>query len=121
MDEEEYHETDVVFFCYLFACGSTQRCHGLAFDSTCKTISMWEQLAVIDPPLKYAEGIDLFAKYKDRRSFTQFMMGLCKDFEPTRDAFLSYSPLPHLMLLSKNFSLRKIDVLTIIYLLRMFF
>ena len=26
--------------------------------------SMWEQLAAADPPLRYAEDIDLFAKYK---------------------------------------------------------
>ena len=41
---------------------------------------MWEQLAVTDPQLKYAEDINLFAKYKDRRRFTQFMMGLREDF-----------------------------------------
>ncbi len=57
---------------------------------------MWEQLAAADPPLKYTEDIDLFAKYKDRRCFTQFMMGLHEDFEPTRAALLSCSPLPSL-------------------------
>uniref|UniRef100_A0A2N9H2U3 Haem-binding uptake Tiki superfamily ChaN domain-containing protein n=1 Tax=Fagus sylvatica TaxID=28930 RepID=A0A2N9H2U3_FAGSY len=55
-----------------------------------------EQLTVVDPPLKYAEDIELFAKYKDRRRFTQFMMGLCEDFEPTQVALLSHSPLPSL-------------------------
>jgi hypothetical protein len=45
--------------------------------------SMWEQLAAADPPLRYAEDINLFAKYKDRRRFTQVMMGLHEDFEPT--------------------------------------
>ena len=44
---------------------------------------MWEQLAAADPPLRYAEDIDLFAKYKDRRRFTQFMIGLREDFKPT--------------------------------------
>jgi hypothetical protein len=58
--------------------------------------SMWEQLAAVDPPLKYAEDIELFAKYKDRHRFTQFMMGLHEDFEPTRAALLSRSPLPSL-------------------------
>uniref|UniRef100_A0A2N9H4Z4 Reverse transcriptase Ty1/copia-type domain-containing protein n=1 Tax=Fagus sylvatica TaxID=28930 RepID=A0A2N9H4Z4_FAGSY len=48
-------------------------------DYYSQTTSMWEQLAVADPPLKYAEDIDLFAKYKDRRRFTQFMMGLRHD------------------------------------------
>uniref|UniRef100_A0A2N9I2N8 Retrovirus-related Pol polyprotein from transposon TNT 1-94-like beta-barrel domain-containing protein n=1 Tax=Fagus sylvatica TaxID=28930 RepID=A0A2N9I2N8_FAGSY len=57
---------------------------------------MWEQLAAIDPPLKYAEAINLFAKYKDCRRFTQFMMGLREDFEPTRAVLLSRSPLPSL-------------------------
>ena len=57
---------------------------------------MWEQLAAADPPLRYVEYIDLFAKYKDRRRFTQFMMGLREDFEPTRAALLSHSPLPSL-------------------------
>uniref|UniRef100_A0A2N9J6S7 CCHC-type domain-containing protein n=1 Tax=Fagus sylvatica TaxID=28930 RepID=A0A2N9J6S7_FAGSY len=55
-----------------------------------------EQLAVADPSLKYVEDIDLFAKYKDPRRSTQFMMGLCEDFEPTRAALLSRSPLPSL-------------------------
>uniref|UniRef100_A0A2N9FEA6 Reverse transcriptase Ty1/copia-type domain-containing protein n=1 Tax=Fagus sylvatica TaxID=28930 RepID=A0A2N9FEA6_FAGSY len=60
------------------------------------TASMWEQLAAADPPLRYAEDIDLFAKYKDHRRFTQFMMGLREDFEPTRATLLSCSPLPSL-------------------------
>ena len=54
---------------------------------------MWEQLAAADPPLRYAEEIDFFAKYKDCRRFTQFMMGLREDFEPTQAALLSRSPL----------------------------
>ena len=58
--------------------------------------SMWEQLAAADPPLRYAKDINLFAKYKDRRRFTQFMMGLHEDFEPTRATLLSRSPLPSL-------------------------
>ena len=58
--------------------------------------SMWEQLAVADPPLRYAEDINLFAKYKDRHRFTQFIMGLCEDFESIRAALLSHSPLPSL-------------------------
>uniref|UniRef100_A0A2N9J651 Retrotransposon Copia-like N-terminal domain-containing protein n=1 Tax=Fagus sylvatica TaxID=28930 RepID=A0A2N9J651_FAGSY len=61
-----------------------------------QTASMYEQLAAADPSLKYAEDIDLFAKYKDRRRFTQFMMGLHEDFETTRAALLSRSPLPSL-------------------------
>ena len=39
-------------------------------DYYSQTASMWEQLAAADPPLRYAEDIDLFAKYKDRRRFT---------------------------------------------------
>jgi hypothetical protein len=65
-------------------------------DYYSQTASMWEQLAAADPPLRYVEDIDLFAKYKDRRRFTQFMMGLREDFEPTRAALLSRSPLPSL-------------------------
>uniref|UniRef100_A0A2N9GLN8 Reverse transcriptase Ty1/copia-type domain-containing protein n=1 Tax=Fagus sylvatica TaxID=28930 RepID=A0A2N9GLN8_FAGSY len=65
-------------------------------DAIILTASMWEQLAAVDLPLKYAEDIDLFAKYKDRRRFTQFMMGLCENFEPTRATLLSRSPLPSL-------------------------
>uniref|UniRef100_A0A2N9GWE6 Retrotransposon Copia-like N-terminal domain-containing protein n=1 Tax=Fagus sylvatica TaxID=28930 RepID=A0A2N9GWE6_FAGSY len=61
-----------------------------------QTASMWEQLAVSNPPLRYAEDIDLFAKYKDRRRFTQFMMSLREGFEPNRAALLSRSPLPSL-------------------------
>ncbi len=48
-----------------------------------QTASMWEQLAALDPPLKNAEDIDIFDKYKDSHHFTQFMMRLCVDFEPT--------------------------------------
>jgi hypothetical protein len=65
-------------------------------DYYSQTASMWEQLAAADPPLRYAEDINLFAKYKDRRRFTQFMMGLREDFEPTRAALLSRSPLSSL-------------------------
>ena len=61
-----------------------------------QTVSMWEQLVAADLPLRYAEDIDLFAKYKDRCRFTQFMMGLRDVFEPTRAALLSRSPLPSL-------------------------
>jgi hypothetical protein len=56
----------------------------------------WEQLAAANPPLKYAEDIELFAKYKNRRRFTQFMMGLRENFEPIQAALLSCSPLPSL-------------------------
>jgi hypothetical protein len=65
-------------------------------DYYSQTASMWEQLVVADPTLKYAEDIELFAKYMDRRHFAQFMMGLREDFEPTRAALLSRSPLPSL-------------------------
>jgi hypothetical protein len=65
-------------------------------DYYSQTASMWEQLAAADPSLRYAEDIDLFAKYKDRRRFTQFMIGLHEDFEPTRAALLSRSLLPSL-------------------------
>uniref|UniRef100_A0A2N9HUY6 Reverse transcriptase Ty1/copia-type domain-containing protein n=1 Tax=Fagus sylvatica TaxID=28930 RepID=A0A2N9HUY6_FAGSY len=54
------------------------------------------KLAATDPPLRYAEDIDLFVKCKDRRHFTQFMMGLREDFEPTQATLLSCSPLPSL-------------------------
>uniref|UniRef100_A0A2N9FPD5 Retrovirus-related Pol polyprotein from transposon TNT 1-94-like beta-barrel domain-containing protein n=1 Tax=Fagus sylvatica TaxID=28930 RepID=A0A2N9FPD5_FAGSY len=72
-------------------------------DYYSQTASMWEQLAAADPPLRYAKDIDLFAKYKDRRRFTQFMMGLREDFEPTRAALLSRSPLPSLDAAVKEF------------------
>ena len=65
-------------------------------DYYSQTASMWEQLAAADPPLRYAKDIDLFAKYKDSCRFTQFMMALREDFEPTRAALLSRSPLPSL-------------------------
>ena len=52
-------------------------------DYYSQTAFMWKQLAAADPPLRYAEDIDLFAKYKDRCRFTQFMIGLREDFELT--------------------------------------
>uniref|UniRef100_A0A2N9HV90 Reverse transcriptase Ty1/copia-type domain-containing protein n=1 Tax=Fagus sylvatica TaxID=28930 RepID=A0A2N9HV90_FAGSY len=77
---------------------STQ-CKILSWFINTYTASMWEQLATADPPLKYTEDIkdiDLFAKYKDRRHFTHFMMGLHEDFEPTRAALPSRFPFPSL-------------------------
>ena len=35
-------------------------------DYYSQTASMWEQLAATNPPLRYAEDIELFAKYMDR-------------------------------------------------------
>ncbi|KAL5777528.1 hypothetical protein ACOSP7_010454 [Xanthoceras sorbifolium] len=53
---------------------------------------MWEQLSVADPPLVCSKDIELFVKYRDRRQFMHFMMGLREDFEPTRASLLSRSP-----------------------------
>ena len=57
---------------------------------------MWEQLSVADPPLVCSKDIELFVKYRDRRKFMHFMMGLREDFEPTRASLLSRSPTPSL-------------------------
>ena len=32
-------------------------------DYYSQTSSMWKQLSVVDPPLRYLEDIELFAKY----------------------------------------------------------
>ena len=53
---------------------------------------MQEQLSAIDPPLKHPEDIELFVEYWDCCQFMHFMMGLLKDFEPTRASLLSRSP-----------------------------
>ena len=58
------------------------------------TSSMWEQLSSADPPLRYLEDIELFAKYWVCRRFMHFMRGLCENFEPTRASLLSRSPTP---------------------------
>ena len=50
---------------------------------------MWEQLSVANPPLVCFKDIELFVKYRDRRKFMYFMMGLREDFEPTRASLLS--------------------------------
>ena len=42
------------------------------------------------------KDIELFVKCRDRRKFMHFMMGLHKDFEPTRASLLSQSPTPSL-------------------------
>ena len=52
---------------------------------------MWEQLSVADPPLVCSKDIELFVKYRDRRKFMHFMMGLREDFEPTKASLLSRS------------------------------
>ncbi|KAL5752556.1 hypothetical protein ACOSQ2_023063 [Xanthoceras sorbifolium] len=43
-----------------------------------------------------SQDIELFVKYRDRRKFMHFMMGLREDFEPTRASLLSRSPTPSL-------------------------
>ena len=43
-----------------------------------------------------SKDIELFVKYRDRRKFMHFIMGLCEDFEPTKASLLSWSPTPSL-------------------------
>ena len=59
------------------------------YDFYSQTSTMWEQLSAVDPPLVCSKDIELFVKYRDRRKFMYFMMGLCEDFEPTRASLLS--------------------------------
>ena len=82
---------------------------------------MWEQLAAADPSLKYDEDIELFSKYKDHHHFMQFMKGLRKDLNLLELLSLVALLFLHLMLLSRNLSLKRIDILTITYPLRMLF
>lgn len=65
-------------------------------DFYSQTSTMWEQLSAADPPLVCSKDIELFVKYRDRRQFMHFMMGLREDFEPTRASLLSRSPTPSL-------------------------
>ena len=65
-------------------------------DFYSQTSTMWEQLSAVDPPLVCSKDIELFVKYRDRRKFMHFMMGLHEDFEPTRASLLSRSPTPSL-------------------------
>ena len=66
------------------------------FDFYSQTSTMWEQLSTMDPPIMCSKDIKLFVKYKDRRKFIHFMMGLCKGFELTRASLFSRSPTPSL-------------------------
>ena len=59
------------------------------YDFYSQTSTMWEQLSAVDPPLVCSKDIELFVKYRDRRKFMYFMMGLREDFEPTRASLLS--------------------------------
>ena len=43
-----------------------------------------------------SKDIELFIKYRDHRKFMHFMLGLHRDFEPTRASLLSQSPIPSL-------------------------
>ena len=61
-----------------------------------QTSTMWEQFFATDPPLVCSKDIELFVKYRDRRKFMHFIMGLCEDFEPTKASLLSWSPTPSL-------------------------
>ena len=60
-------------------------------DLYSQTSTMWEQLFVANPPLVCSKDIELFVKYRDRCKFMHFMMGLLKDFEPTRASLLNRS------------------------------
>ena len=57
---------------------------------------MWEQLFVVDPPVKYPKDIKLFAKYWDHHQFMHFLMGLQEDFKTTKAYLLTQSPIPPL-------------------------
>ena len=63
-------------------------------DFYSQSSTMWEQLSATDPPLVCSKDIELFIKYRDRRKFMHFMMGLSEDFELTRAYLLSQSPTP---------------------------
>ena len=65
-------------------------------DFYSQTSIMWEQLSAVDPPLVCFKDIELFVKYRDRRKFMHFMMGLHEDFELTRASLLSRSLTPSL-------------------------
>ena len=65
-------------------------------DFYSQTSTMWEQLSAADPPLVCSKDIELFVKYRDRRKFMHFMMGLREDFEPTRASLLRQSLTPSL-------------------------
>ena len=49
-----------------------------------------------------SKDIELFVKYRDRRKFMHFMMGLREDFETTRASLLSQSPTPFLDVVVKE-------------------
>ena len=55
---------------------------------------MWEQLSDANSPLVCSKDIELFVKYRDRRKFMHFMIGLHENCEPTRASLLSRSPTP---------------------------
>ena len=65
-------------------------------DFYSQTSTIWEQLSTVDPPLMCSKDIELFVKYRDRRKFIHFVIGLREDFEPTRASLLSWSPTPSL-------------------------
>ena len=65
-------------------------------DFYSQTSTMWEQFSAADPPLVCSKDIELFVKYRDRRKFIHFVIGLREDFEPTRASLLSRSPTPSL-------------------------
>ena len=81
-------------------------------DFYSQTSTMWEQLFAADPPLVCSKDIKLFVKYRDHRKFMHFMMGLCEDFEPTKDSLLSGLLLLLLMLqLKRSFLRRTVNLL----------
>ena len=59
------------------------------YDFYFQTSTMWKQLFAADPSLVCSKDIELFVKYRDRRKFMHFIMGLYEDFEPTRASLLS--------------------------------
>ena len=52
-------------------------------DYYLQNASMWKQLVAANPPLKYAEDIELFAKYKDHRLYLRGPICYMMDFQVT--------------------------------------
>ncbi|XP_028111579.1 uncharacterized protein LOC114309901 [Camellia sinensis] len=65
-------------------------------DFLSQMYSVWDQLALSDPPWDCTKDAALFTTYRDQQRLVQFLMDLTPRFEPVRASLLHRTPLPTL-------------------------
>ena len=76
-------------------------------DFYSQTSTMWEQLFAANPPLVCSKDTELFVKYRNRRKFMHFMIGLLEDLSLLGLLYLASLLLLLLMLQSRSSFLKR--------------